>query len=275
MALDERDPAQTRYNTKWRKMASTIYARPLDGKVSGFAEIDFRPAQKAIEQWNEAGHRVTPLHLTMAIMAQVLGRHVPEMNCYARWGGVQHRGDVVISAAISIKGKDLTTFLVHNADKKTVLEVADEVNAGVQKMRDGTKVSAKKKSSGGLAWVPWPFRRWLYNLIRWVTYELGVSIPGTGFNRNMFGSVLVTNIGPLGLDNGFPAIMPASNLPFVIGVGRVQEKAMVENGEVVAMPIIPFTGTFDHRVLDGSHVGRFATALRHYLAHPEELAEPR
>ena len=270
MSLPVRDPSTMRFNTSWRKMAAAIYSRPMDGKVTGFVDIDFRPCQKAIEEWSELGHRVTPLHIMMAIMARILGRHVPEMNCYASWGGVHHRGEVVVSSAVLVGGKDLITLRVRHADQKSVLELADEVNAGVAERRKGNDDKVMKKR-GGLAKLPWPFRQWVFNFIRWLTYEAGIQIPGLGLNRNTFGSVLVTNIGPLGLDNGFPALMPASNLAFVMGIGRVQLKAMVEDGEVIPMAVIPITGAFDHRVVDGAHIGRFAAAMKHYFAHPEEL----
>jgi len=271
MELPTFDPSEIRFNTPWRRMATAIYARPVDGKISGFVNIDFRPCQEAITKWAEEGHRVTPTHIMMAIMARVLGRHVPELNCYARWGSVHHRGDVTIATAVLV-GKELTTLKIANADKKSILELADEVNAGVSKRREG-KDTAMKKRNGGLAKLPWPFRQWIFSFIRWLTYEARITIPGLGINNNMFGSMLVTNIGPLGLDNGFPALMPASNLALVIGIGKVALKPMVVDGQVVAIPALPVTGTFDHRVCDGSHIGRFGHALHHYMANPYELLE--
>jgi pyruvate/2-oxoglutarate dehydrogenase complex dihydrolipoamide acyltransferase (E2) component len=272
MTLPVLNPSEMRFGTSWRRTAAAIFARPTDGKVTGFVNLDFRPATEAIARWKAQGHRVTPMHIMMAIMARVLGRHVPELNCYSRWGTVIHRGEVVVSTAVLVGGKDLTTLRVHDADKKSVLELSDEVNAGVAKRRSGKDDKLMKKR-GGLAKIPWPFRQWVYNAVRWLTYEAGVTIPGLGFNRDMFGSVLITNIGPLGLDNGFPALMPASNLSFVIAIGRVQEQAMVEDGKVIPMLCIPIAGTFDHRVVDGAHVGRFSKALKHYLAHPEDLMD--
>ena len=269
MTLPVLDPKNIRFANSWRKTAAAVYTRPTDGRVSGFTDLDFRKMQAAMERWNSEGHRVTPLHVTMAIVARILGKHVPELNCYMRWGSVHHRGEVVVSAAVLV-GKELTQLLIHDADNKSILELAAEVNAGVQKKREGTGDKLVKKR-GGFAKIPWPFRRWIFNFSRWLSYEVGIRLPGIGMSPNMFGSVLVSNIGPLGLDFGIPALMPASNLPLVLGVGRVQQKPMVENGEVIPMMVMPLSGTFDHRVVDGAHVGRFAKALHHYLANPEEL----
>ena len=57
MALPVKDPSKIRFSSPWRRMAAAIYARPLDGKVSGFADMDFRPSERAIAEWNAQGHR--------------------------------------------------------------------------------------------------------------------------------------------------------------------------------------------------------------------------
>lgn len=57
----------------------------------------------------------------------------------------------------------------------------------------------------------------------------------------------------------------------ILGVGRVEERAVVRAGQVVARPIMPLALTFDHRVIDGDEGLGFMLTLRDWLEHPERL----
>ena len=61
-------------------------------------------------------------------------------------------------------------------------------------------------------------------------------------------------------------------------IGKVAEHAhgaqwgFVIDGEIVIRKILPLTGTFDHRIIDGYHAGMLAHNLKRYLENPELLA---
>ena len=44
----------------------------------------------------------------------------------------------------------------------------------------------------------------------------------------------------------------------VIAIGQVKRKPVVVDEEIVIRSIMPITGTFDHRIVDGSQAGRVA-----------------
>ena len=259
-------------NQSWRKMAAAIFEKPVDGKVSGIHDLDLTEVNKAMEIWNANGYRVTVMHVFMSALGKILTHYAPELNCYCQWGKVVQRTDVTVATTVLV-GKDLTTVKIQHADRKSILELSNETNAYVQKRRKGSddKVLAKRHS---LSKVPWPIRKWLFQSLKWLTYELGIEIPGTGFSTNMFGSVLVTNIGAIGIDYGIPALMPASNLSFVMALGKAQEKPVVRNGEIVIGHVLPIAGTFDHRIVDGFHISKMLDGLNHYFANPLDLLTP-
>lgn len=62
----------------------------------------------------------------------------------------------------------------------------------------------------------------------------------------------------------------------ILGAGRIEERAVVRDGQIVARWILPLALTFDHRVIDGEQALAFMLALRGLLEHPEGLllAEP-
>ncbi|MBM75281.1 MAG: hypothetical protein CMK59_07755 [Proteobacteria bacterium] len=261
---------QIKVDTSWRRMAAAVFEAPRDGKVSGNVDLDMRPVLKAMEEWNSQGHHVTANHVFMSTIGHILTHFAPELNAYSSWGRVHHRGHVTVAGAVLVDGKDLTTVKIRDADKKSVLELSKEMNDQVELRRKGRDEKGMSNRNS-LARVPWPMRKWTFRSLRWLVYEAGFKFKGIGLSRNLFGSVLISNIGALGLEYGFPALMPASNLSFVMCIGRVQEKAKVIDGKVMAIPVLPVAGTFDHRVVDGAHIGKLAHGMRHYFANPYEL----
>jgi pyruvate dehydrogenase E2 component (dihydrolipoamide acetyltransferase) len=58
----------------------------------------------------------------------------------------------------------------------------------------------------------------------------------------------------------------------IVAFGRIDEKAVVRDGKVVARPMMPMSVTFDHRVIDGEQGLTFALTLRGLIEDPDQLA---
>ena len=54
-------------------------------------------------------------------------------------------------------------------------------------------------------------------------------------------------------------------------MGRVQEKPVVRDGEIVIRKILPLTLSFDHRIADGADAARFVAALAEQISDPNRL----
>jgi pyruvate dehydrogenase E2 component (dihydrolipoamide acetyltransferase) len=83
------------------------------------------------------------------------------------------------------------------------------------------------------------------------------------------GTFTITNVGPL----GGTALLPTINYPEVaiLGMGKVQEKPVVRDGEIVIRKILPLTLAFDHRIADGADAARFVGELARQLSDPNLL----
>lgn len=83
------------------------------------------------------------------------------------------------------------------------------------------------------------------------------------------GTFTITNVGPL----GGTALIPAINYPEVaiLGMGKVQEKVVVRDGEIVVRKMLPLTLSFDHRVADGADAARFVSEMVRELSDPNLL----
>ncbi|GAC1388440.1 MAG: pyruvate dehydrogenase complex dihydrolipoyllysine-residue acetyltransferase [Ktedonobacteraceae bacterium] len=79
----------------------------------------------------------------------------------------------------------------------------------------------------------------------------------------------LNNVGSFGGNTGTPII----NHPEVaiLAVGRIQEKAIVQNGTVGIRTIMPLAMSFDHRVIDGAMAGKFLTRFKELVEQPQQL----
>ncbi|MCF7839742.1 MAG: 2-oxo acid dehydrogenase subunit E2 [Candidatus Marinimicrobia bacterium] len=261
------------YNTPWRKLATAIYTAPQDARIYGTMDFDVTDAQKYIMEQREAGVRLTMTHLVTAALARALAFDVPELNCFVRRGKIIPRETVDITVSVIMnRGQEMSAVKIKAAHKKAVSQIAEEIRQRALEHRSGDE-SKSMQNKGIVGKIPWPFRRWTFKLIRWVVNELGINLKFLGLTDNSFGSMMLSNIGTHGLTTGFAALLPAAKLPGVIVMGRIEEKAVVRDGEIVIRTMLPLTGTFDHRILDGGHAGKLARSLMRRLARPRALEQ--
>jgi pyruvate dehydrogenase E2 component (dihydrolipoamide acetyltransferase) len=80
------------------------------------------------------------------------------------------------------------------------------------------------------------------------------------------GTFTLNNYGALGSPQSTPIIRPgqAANL----GLGRVTEKAVVRDGQIVARPMMGISCSGDHRIMDGDHLASFCNDLVLAIENP-------
>lgn len=80
-------------------------------------------------------------------------------------------------------------------------------------------------------------------------------------------TITISNIGSA----GGMFFTPVINFPEVaiLGTGRISEKAIVRDGEIVAAPVMALSLSFDHRLIDGATAQNFMNHIKKLLAQPE------
>lgn len=257
-------------NSDWRKVASTIYKKPTDSKILGAADIDVTELEEFIAEKRKAGLKITLTHIFTLILAKGIKEETPELNTYVRRGKIVLRDSIDAGISVLKANGEMTSVIVPNADQMNLTQLADFLKAEIQNSRNGDE-NDTMQSKNMLARVPWPFRNWLYRLYKTITISWGISLPGLGLNANSFGSFLITNIGSLGLDTGYPALLPSSNLSFVMVLGGVQKKPVVVNDEIVIRKVLALSVVMDHRISDASQGGKMYRYIKYMVKHPEKL----
>lgn len=126
-------------------------------------------------------------------------------------------------------GRGLVVPVIRDTDRKSILEIAADIEAVAARAREGQLEVADLRG----------------------------------------GTFTITNVGPL----GGTALIPTINYPEVaiLGMGRVQEKPVVRDGQIVIRSMLPLTLAFDHRIADGADAARFVSEMARQLADPNRL----
>jgi len=83
------------------------------------------------------------------------------------------------------------------------------------------------------------------------------------------GTFTITSLGAFGVD----AFTPVINLPeaAILGVGRIVEKVVPRDGQMVIRSMLTLSLVFDHRLVDGAPAARFLSYIRELIEEPHLL----
>ena len=183
-----------------------------------------------VEQEKAVGTRITYTDLLVVTVAKALKSH-PVVNASIIGSEVVQWEDINVGVAVAItEGSDggLIVPVIKNADKKSLLAINSEIRMAAEKARSG-KLMPDDVSGG--------------------TFTL-------------------TNLGAFG--NIYAFGTPIINQPesAILLTARTTERAVVRNGQIVIRPIMTFSFTFDHRIIDGAPAEMFVSTLVRLVENP-------
>ncbi len=83
------------------------------------------------------------------------------------------------------------------------------------------------------------------------------------------GTFTLTNGGVFGSLMSTPILNPPQSA--ILGMHKIQERPMAENGEVVIRPMMYLALSYDHRIIDGREAVQFLVAIKEQLEDPSRL----
>ena len=82
------------------------------------------------------------------------------------------------------------------------------------------------------------------------------------------GTITVSNLGMFGVTNFLPIINPGQ--ASILGVGKIEDKPVVIDGEIIVRKMMAVTLAIDHRITDGATAAAFMQVMRDALEAPHE-----
>ena len=211
--------------SSFRKLAIGSWKTTYDPTVYGTLTVRMDKAMAYIEAFRQrTGVRLTVTHLMTKAMGEAL-RRCPEANALLRFNKIYLRKQVTISALVvqTDGGKvDLTSAKIDDADRKSLREIAQEMEEAVRRVRERRDV-ALEKGKGTIQKIPFMFLNLFTWLIGFLMYTLNLDLSGLGMPKDAFGSVIITNVGSLGLDTAYVPLAPYTRVPIFVAPGAVKE----------------------------------------------------
>lgn len=252
-------------------MAAAMWSHPSDPSIYGVLDIDATPTLTAIDAARSEGVRLTVTHVVARAIALTL-RRVPAANCKVRWGGrIAERETVDVFVTVATEGgRDLAGLKIDRTDEKSLARIAEELGARARGVRDGGEPETERGRSL-FKKLPPGLTRPLFHVTNFLVNDLELNRPAWGMPADPFGSAVVTNVGTFGVDMAFAPFVPLARSAVLLLVPEIRERPFVENGVVVAKPVLRICATFDHRIVDGSLAGKLAKNMREFLADPRAM----
>ena len=266
----------------FRRLALGTWRTAYDSSVYGSLTLRMDNALAYMDAFHAAtGKRIAITHLMARAVAAVL-EQVPDTNVLLRWGRLYRRRKIGVFFQVAMKDPitgqvDLSGATIHDPERKSLLEICDELDAqfaAVRSNRDDALARVRKLVSR----APQQLISAVLKLTEFASYSLNLDLSWLGVPRDAFGSVMITNVGSLGLEEAYVPLVPYSHVPILLALGAIHQAPAVRDGRVVIQQTMKLCTTFDHRAFDGVHAAAMANMLRAWIedpfAHFEQIAVP-
>lgn len=258
----------------WRKLSLSTWSRPDNAQIHGLLEVDAERLLDFLKDRSEtSGVKCTITHAVTRALALALAEY-PDANVLVRGRRLWQRESVDIFVLVAMPkgsgtgGADLSGALIRNANEKRVEEIAQELADKANAVRE-ERDAELAKTRGLLKTLPVEVLSVSMRILDVLQYDLNLDLPGLA--KDSFGGATITSVGMLGVKQAFTPLTTFTRCSMLGLVGKVEDKAVVRDGEIVARPMLTVTGTFDHRIFDGILAGRFSDFMQTALEEPERL----
>jgi pyruvate dehydrogenase E2 component (dihydrolipoamide acetyltransferase) len=215
-----------------------VIAERMYGSLSGSAQLTFLGEFDATELLKlresfvkpEQGGGITYTEILVYVISRALQDH-PDINVSLFGNEIKVWEDINIGVAVALGKEGLLVPVVKQANKKSLVEISQEVKSLVEKARGG-KILPDEVTGG--------------------TFTL-------------------TSVGAIGVSYfQTPVINPPESA--ILGTGPMIEKPVVRKGQIVIAHMMPYSLTFDHRVINGFGAEQFLARLKELVETPGLLS---
>jgi pyruvate dehydrogenase E2 component (dihydrolipoamide acetyltransferase) len=260
--------------SSFRRIAIGSWQNAYDPSVYGTLTLRMDEAQRYMEAFRRStGKRLTVSHMMAKAVAAMM-EQCPDANAILRWNRIYLRKRIgtffhVVMEDPDTGEIDLSGAKIDEPQNKSLVQIIDELAAKIEKVRTRKDLQLEAARSM-FKRIPFFLLNSVLKLLGFLSYTLNLDLRWMGIPEDPFGSIAITNIGSLGLEQAFAPLVPYNRVALVIATGSVVDAPVVDDGRLVVGKIMRVCATFDHRVLDGSHAAAMAKIVREWMEHPFE-----
>lgn len=260
--------------SSFRKIAIGTWRDAYDPQVYGTLELRMENALAYMQAFREkTGKHLTVSHMLAKAVAMALVK-CPDANAVLRFNRIYLRQNIgvffqVVMDDLGEDKIDLSGATVYEVDKKSLVQICDEFQAKVDTVRK-RQDPALEKTRQSFDSIPYLLLNFVTRFLSILSIGLNLDLRRFGIPSDPFGSVMITNIGTLGLESAYVPLVPYSRVPLLLAVGAIKDEPVVEDGAIRPGKIMRLHATFDHRLIDGFHAAVMSKVLKRVMENPAE-----
>ena len=216
------------------------------------------------------------LHLFIAGYIRVVSQK-PAVNRFVSGRRIYARNNIEYVMSIKKEMKSdagETSIKLKFTPADTLGTVYEKLNAAVDEVRSGKQDTSTDKVAAAFMKLPRFIIQFLINVVLFFDY-FGL-LPQALLDASPFhGSIIITDLGSLGIPPVYHHLYNLGNLPAFVALGakrRVNE--LQADGTVKQKKYLDYTVVTDERICDGFYFAQAFKYMKSYLRHPEVLEEP-
>lgn len=249
----------------FRKIALSLWGAGGDPSVYGFLEVDVTDIQL----------KSSPMPLVIKGLSELMKKH-RELNFVMRFGRLYRRKNINISVMVDIheKGRhDLSFATLRHVDQMSILDIEQQLS------KDITQIRSHQDPHLGFALrlinrLPHFMTKFFLRAFAFCSHDLNVDLSFMRLPKDPFGSVIVTNIGSLGIKKALVPLVPLTRAGLLVSVGQICKEPVVINDRIEIRSIMHLGVTFDHRLFDGAQAAKMIRDFEAYIKEIPRMSEP-
>lgn len=236
------------------------------------SDIDRFLRDKRAEGYKGMGmlHLIIACYVRTVASRPALNRFIGGQRIYSR-----HNIEVVMAVKRNLSSDaSETTIKVVFEPTDTIFDVYHKLNEKIDEIKADDGENNAEQTAGALLKIPGLFLKfcvWFLNFIDYFGW-----LPRSFLEVSPFhGSMIITDMGSLGIPPIYHHIYNFGNLPVFLSFGAKRHVIELDNtGQPVERKYIDYAAVLDERICDGFYYASSFKYLKYYLRNPQLLEVP-
>ncbi|MGI5936834.1 MAG: hypothetical protein ACOX7I_08550 [Oscillospiraceae bacterium] len=257
----------TPYIMKTRNDACNYFSDSVE-----ITETDRWLRQKRAEGYKGMGflHLFVATYVRIVAQRPAINRFISGQRIFAR-----HNIEVVLTVKRALTSEaDETTIKAVFDPTDTVFDVYRKLNEKIDEIKANDGENNTEQVAAALFKLPGivlKFAIWFFNLMDYFGLLPKALLDASPFH----GSMIITDIGSLGIPSIYHHLYNFGNLPVFLSFGAKRKAVELDkDGQPVERKYIDFCATVDERICDGYYYATAFKYLKYYLNNPWLLETP-
>jgi len=259
--------AMTPFIMKEKSDASNYFSEVVD-----VTEIERYLRKKRLEGYPGMGmlHFFTAMYIRAASQYPGINRFCSGQRVYAR-----ENVEFMMTIKRELKMDSTATSIKISFDRgDTINDVYNKLNQELSRVKDEGEDTKTDDIANLLVKLPRVILRFTIGFLKFLDY-FGI-LPNVILNASPFhGSVIITDLGSVGLPAIYHHLYNFGNLPVFIALGAKRKvRELNANGEVILKKLIDVKLVVDERICDGFYFSQAFRYFKSILRNPDMLDDP-